>query len=66
MTYHMRPPQPDDAASIIALLASVRRDPVTNIGREPDDPMFTEEQEREFLATQAALGQRLARLRRGE
>jgi RimJ/RimL family protein N-acetyltransferase len=54
MSYSIRPPRPDDAVGIIALLASVSRDPINNIGREPDDPMFTEEQEREYLATQAA------------
>lgn len=54
MTYSIRPCQPDDAAGVLALLASVSRDPVNNIGREPDDPMFTGEEEREYLAAQAA------------
>jgi RimJ/RimL family protein N-acetyltransferase len=45
--------QLDDAAGIIALLSSVALDPINNIGREADEPMFTEEWEREYLATQA-------------
>lgn len=54
MSYSIRPLQPDDAAGVIALLASVSRDSVNNITREPGEPMFTVEQEREFLATQSA------------
>jgi RimJ/RimL family protein N-acetyltransferase len=46
--------QPDDAAGMIALLSSVAHDPVNNIGRDADEPMFTEEWEREYLTTQAA------------
>jgi RimJ/RimL family protein N-acetyltransferase len=54
MPYTIRPVQPDDAAGVIALLTNVAHDPINNIGRDPDEPMFTEEWERGYLATQAA------------
>jgi RimJ/RimL family protein N-acetyltransferase len=52
MPYTIRPVQPDDAAGIIALLSSVAHDPINNIGRDADEPMFTEEWERDYLTTQ--------------
>lgn len=54
MPYTIRPTQPDDAAGMIALLTAVARDPINNIGRDADEPMFTEEWEREYLAMQTA------------
>jgi putative acetyltransferase len=53
MSYTIRSVRPDDAASVLSLLASVVAEPVNNLMREPGEPMFTEEQEREFLAGQA-------------
>ncbi|HEU0025850.1 MAG TPA: GNAT family protein [Ktedonobacterales bacterium] len=52
MPVTVRPVRPDDAAGVLALLAHVVAEPVNNLMREPGEPMFTEEQEREFLASQ--------------
>ncbi|HEX9038111.1 MAG TPA: GNAT family protein [Ktedonobacterales bacterium] len=53
MPFTIQPARPEHAAGIIALLQSVASDPVNNILREPGEPMFTEEDEREFLTRQA-------------
>jgi len=52
MSYTIRTVRPDDAAGVLAMLASVVTDPVNNLMREPGEPIFTEEEEREFLAGQ--------------
>ncbi len=52
MPYSIRPVRPDDAAAVLALLAGVVSEPVNNLMREPGEPIFTEEEEREFLAGQ--------------
>lgn len=53
MSYMIRPIRPVDAAEVLALLNSVIREPVNNLMREPGEPFFNEEEEREFLAGQA-------------
>ncbi len=53
MPYTIRPIRPDDAAGVLVLLNSVIREPVNNLMREPGEPFFNEEEEREFLAGQA-------------
>jgi L-phenylalanine/L-methionine N-acetyltransferase len=52
MPFSIRPIRIDDASGILALLASVASEPVNNLMREPGEPMFTEEEERVFLAGQ--------------
>lgn len=53
MPYTIQPVRPDHAAGIIALLASVAADPASNILLEPNEPLYTEEEERDYLIGQA-------------